>query len=51
MILGCTELSVIKVDEKLSDWYIDPMEILAEKVIRFAGEKISLTISWGRFTI
>ncbi len=39
VILGCTELSVIKVDEKLSDWYIDPMEILAEKVIRFAGKK------------
>ena len=37
--LACTELSVIKNDEKLSDWYIDPMEILAKRVIEFSGKK------------
>ena len=36
VLLACTELSVIKNDEKLSDWYIDPMEILAKRVIEFS---------------
>ena len=39
VLLACTELSVIKNDEKLSDWYIDPMEILAKRVIEFSGKK------------
>ena len=39
VLLACTELSVIKSDEKLSDWYIDPMEILAKRVIEFSGKK------------
>ena len=39
VLLACTELSVIKADEKLSDWYIDPMAVLCEKVIEFAGKE------------
>ena len=39
VLLACTELSVIKADEGLSDWYMDPMEILARRVIAFAGKK------------
>ncbi len=38
VLLACTELSVIK-DEHLSDWYMDPMEILARRVIDFAGKE------------
>lgn len=39
VLLACTELSVIKADEQLSDWYMDPMEILARRVITFAGKE------------
>lgn len=39
-IMGCTELSVIKADEGLDDFYLDPMEVLAEKVIEFSGGKV-----------
>ena len=39
VLLACTELSVIKADENLSDWYTDPMLILCEKVIEFAGKE------------
>lgn len=39
VILACTELSVIKADEHLGDWYVDPMETLARKVIQIAGGK------------
>lgn len=39
VLLACTELSVIKADEKLSDWYVDSMEILARRVIAFAGKE------------
>jgi len=39
VLLACTELSVIKSDEKLDDWYIDPMMVLCEKVIAFAGKE------------
>ena len=35
-ILACTELSVIKADNDLSDYYVDPMEVLALKTIEFA---------------
>lgn len=39
VLLACTELSVIKADENLSDWYTDPMMVLCEKVIEFAGKE------------
>ncbi len=39
VVLACTELSVIKADEGLGDWYVDPMEILARRVIEFAGRE------------
>lgn len=39
-IMACTELSVIKADNGLSDFYVDPMEALAEKVILFSGRKL-----------
>ena len=39
-LLACTELSVIKADEHLSDFYIDPMEVLAERAIEFMGKKV-----------
>ncbi len=39
-IMGCTELSVIKADEGLDDFYLDPMEVLAEKVIQFSGGEV-----------
>ena len=38
VVLACTELAVIKGDEKLGDWYVDPMETLARKVIETAGK-------------
>ena len=38
VVLACTELSVIKADEGLGDWYVDPMETLARKVIETAGK-------------
>ena len=39
VLLACTELSVIQSDEGLSDWYMDPMAVLAKRVILFAGKK------------
>jgi aspartate racemase len=39
-IMACTELSVLKHENKLGDFYIDPMEVLAEKVIAFSGKKL-----------
>ena len=39
VLLACTELSVIKEQEQLGSWFADPMEILAKKVILFAGKK------------
>ena len=39
-LLACTELSVIKADEHLDDFYIDPMEVLAEKAIEFMGKQV-----------
>ncbi|MDY3745290.1 MAG: amino acid racemase [Lachnospiraceae bacterium] len=38
VLLACTELSVIKADENLGDWYVDSMEVLTKKVIEFAGK-------------
>ena len=34
-ILACTELSVVRVQLKLDDFYLDPMEIMADRVIDF----------------
>ncbi len=39
IILGCTELSLIKRDEKLSDFYTDSLECLALATIRACGKK------------
>ena len=37
MILGCTELSIVKRDEKLDAFYIDSMEVLAKNAILAFG--------------
>ena len=34
-LLACTELSVIKNERKLSDYYVDPMEVMADKTLKF----------------
>lgn len=39
-IMACTELSVIKEDNHLGGYYIDPMDVLARKVIEFSGKKL-----------
>lgn len=39
-ILACTELSVVKNEIGLSDFYVDPMRVLARDVILFAGKKL-----------
>lgn len=39
-IMACTELSVIKEDNGLDNFYIDPMDVLARKVIQFSGKKL-----------
>ena len=39
-ILGCTELSVIKDRNSLSAYYVDPMRILASKLIEISGKKM-----------
>ena len=39
VILACTELSVIKADEDLPDMYVDPMLVLARKLIEFTGRR------------
>ncbi len=39
VLLACTELSVIKADEGLEDWYVDPMDTLARLVIAVAGKE------------
>ncbi len=40
VIMGCTELSVLKNMEKLNDFYIDPMEIVADLCIKACGKLI-----------
>ncbi|MGL6106167.1 aspartate/glutamate racemase family protein [Romboutsia sp.] len=41
VILGCTELSILKNDNNLDDkFYIDSMDILAQKVIELSGKNI-----------
>ena len=39
-LMACTELSVVKSDEKLGDFYVDPMEIMAERAIEFMGKRV-----------
>lgn len=39
LILGCTELSLIKRDEKLSSFYTDSLECLALATIKICGKK------------
>lgn len=39
-ILACTELSVIKEEIHLDAFYIDPMRVLAGKIIQFSGKKL-----------
>lgn len=39
-LMACTELSVIKSDENLDEFYIDPMVVMAEKAIEFMGKKV-----------
>ena len=39
VLLACTELSVIKADENLSDWYTDPMLVMARKCIEACGKE------------
>ncbi len=40
IILGCTELSYYGTIENLSDFYVNPQEILAKKCIRLCGGKL-----------
>lgn len=42
IILGCTELSLIKRDQNLSEEFLDAMEVLAKKSILGCGRKLSL---------
>ena len=37
-VLGCTELSLVKRDEKLSSFYLDSSEVLAKRSIEACGK-------------
>lgn len=39
-LLACTELSVIREQEALSDFYIDPMDVLAQRTVAFMGKEM-----------
>ena len=41
-ILGCTELSVYRTYHGLPDYYLDAMEILAERCITACGYKLRM---------
>ncbi|WP_246213212.1 cysteate racemase [Aminipila butyrica] len=41
-ILACTELSVIREELALDDFYVDPLRVLACEVIEFSGKKLKL---------
>ncbi len=43
-IMGCTELSCLKKQFQLSDFYIDAMNVLAEESIRYCGKKLKENI-------
>lgn len=38
-ILGCTELSIVKNELALSDFFVDPLEVEAKKILDFFGKK------------
>ena len=38
ILLGCTELSLMKRDDKLGDKYLDVMEVLARKAVLSCGK-------------
>ncbi len=38
VILGCTELSIVKKDEKIGNYFIDSMEVLAKNAIEMFGK-------------
>lgn len=40
VILGCTELSVLKKEYDLDDFYVDALEVLCEKAIEACGKKV-----------
>ena len=37
IILGCTELSLLKKEFHLTAPYVDPLEVLAQKTVLFSG--------------
>ena len=39
VLMACTELSVIKSDEALDDWFTDPMLVMARKCIEACGKE------------
>lgn len=39
VLLACTELSVIRYDEHLDDWFTDPMLIMARRAIEACGKE------------
>lgn len=40
VILGCTELSVLRRDYSLGDWYVDALEVLAARAIEACGKRV-----------
>ena len=40
IILGCTELSLVKRDEKIGSGFLDGMEVLAQTTVRLCGCKV-----------
>lgn len=49
IILGCTELSVLKKEYALNDFYVDSLEVLAEVVIKFCDKPVVGQISSIKF--
>lgn len=43
-ILGCTELSVFRIEQRLSSYYVDAMEILAETALIKCGKEIKKNV-------
>jgi aspartate racemase len=39
-LLACTELSVVGRERKLDDFYLDPMEVLADRAVSFMGKEL-----------
>ena len=40
IILGCTELSLVKKELKLNDKFVDPLIIQADKILRYFGKEL-----------